>query len=404
MATNYYYFVSLISIFQTHKPKLPLMQATKTEGQATGIRGGAAAQPTQRLRDRKVKDLITDKKRLVEVPYTASLADTMNALLANRVVAVPVAAPPGHWIGAGGSMILESDKQTGAARKHYIGMLTMLDVLAHIAGNQADPAEDDGGDLDRKMQVPVSSIIGHCLESLSLWTLNSNTGIIDCMEVFSKGIHRALVPVDGHTENIAGVELVESASSYRMVTQMDLLKFLKLHENELKGILGRPIREFGAVSEYVFGVSDRTKVIHAIRCMNGASLSAVPIIESTDDIEENHGELINGKERRLVGTFSATDLRGCPMPLLKSCLQMNVMDFINRLSDIPLHEASGLRNSTKELITCGPGSLLGEAVDKVVRNHVHRVWVVDELGLLAGLISLTDIIRATRAWMISEPA
>lgn len=127
---------------------------------------------TQKLREKKVSDVLTaDKRRLVEVPYTATLAHTMNALVANRVVAVPVAAPPGHWIGAGGSMILESDKQTGAVRKHYIGMVTMLDILAHIAGDDVG----GGGDVEERMGVPVSSIIGYCLESLSLWTLNPNT-------------------------------------------------------------------------------------------------------------------------------------------------------------------------------------------------------------------------------------
>lgn len=150
------------------------MQAPKPDEEATAVHGGATSPQPQRLRDKRVSDLITNKKRLVEVPYTASLADTINALMANRVVAAPVAAPPGHWIGAGGSMIMESDKQTGAARKHYIGMVTMLDVLAHIAGNGGEPAEG-GGDLDRRMQVQVSSVIGHCLESLSLWTINSHT-------------------------------------------------------------------------------------------------------------------------------------------------------------------------------------------------------------------------------------
>ncbi|PIN22039.1 5'-AMP-activated protein kinase, gamma subunit [Handroanthus impetiginosus] len=345
--------------------------------QVTEIRSSTS----QRLRYKKVRDLMTDnKKRLVEVPYTASLSDTMNALMANRVLAVPVAAPPGHWIGAGGSMILESDKQTGVARKHHIGMVTMLDILAHIARNYADAAEGDGGDLERRLQVPVSGIIGQCRESLSLWTLNY------CMEMFSKGIHRTLVPLDSHMENISGVKLVESASSYRMVTKMDLLK------------------ELGAVSDiYVIGVLDKTKVIDAIRCMNQASLNAVPIVESSQEMEKSHGQLLNGKDKKLVGTFSATDLRGCPISLLRSCLQQNVVDFINRLSEIPLHEASGLRNSTEELITCRPESLLGEVVEKVVNNHVHRVWIVDESGLLAGLISLTDIIRApTRVWMLSE--
>ncbi|KAL8464683.1 hypothetical protein ACS0TY_034260 [Phlomoides rotata] len=363
------------------------MQATLADEQTTKI------QP-QGLADKKVSDLITHKRRLVEVPYTASLADTLNALMANRVWATPVAAPPGHWIGAGGSMIIESDKQTGAARKHYIGMVTMLDVLAHIGG-------DDGGDFDRRMQVPVSSIIGHCLESLSLWTLNSNTGLIDCMEVFSKGIHRALVPVDGQTDNVAGVELVELASSYHMVTQMDVVKYLKAHENEVRGILARPVGEVGAVSDVVFGVFDKTKVIDAIRCMNTASLNAVPIVQSNGGVMEDHGQLINGKDRKLVGTFSATDLRGCPLSLLRSCLQLGVVDFINKLSEIPLHDHSGFRNSTKELITCCAESRLGEVVDKVVNHHVHRAWVVDESGMLSGLISLTDIIRVIRVPMLA---
>lgn len=119
-------------------------------------------------------ELIQDKKRLIEVPYTASLADTVNVLIANRIGAVPVAAPPGHWIGAGGSMILESDKQTGAVRKHYIGMIAMLDVLAHIADDEAA----GGMDMEKKMHVQVSAIIGHCLESLSLWTISCNTRFV----------------------------------------------------------------------------------------------------------------------------------------------------------------------------------------------------------------------------------
>lgn len=135
---------------------------------------------SMKLKERKVKDLMVDKRRLVEVPYTASLADTMNTLVANRVVAVPVAAPPGQWIGAGGSMIVESDKQTGAVRKHYIGMATMLDIVANIAGDDhLSGGGDATKDLDQRMSIPVSSIIGHSFEGLSLWTLNPNTRLIN---------------------------------------------------------------------------------------------------------------------------------------------------------------------------------------------------------------------------------
>ena len=122
------------------------------------------------LKSTRVKEVTQNKRRLVEVPYTASIADTLNALLANNIMAVPVAAPPGKWIGAGGSMILESDKLTGSVRKQYIGMASMLDILIHIT------EYDAGTDVEANlMSVSVSAIIGHSLEGLSLWTINPDT-------------------------------------------------------------------------------------------------------------------------------------------------------------------------------------------------------------------------------------
>ncbi|KAI5337374.1 hypothetical protein L3X38_016645 [Prunus dulcis] len=375
-----------------------------------------ADQSTQRLRDKKLGDLMVNKRRLVEVPYTASLAHTMNTLVANKVLAVPVAAPPGQWIGAGGSMIMEADKHTGTVRKHYIGLATMLDLLAHIAGNEdqlMDEGVHDGFDLDQKMSVPVSSIIGHCLEGLSLWTLNPNTSpnfsILDCMEVFSKGIHRALVPVDSHLDNVSGVELVESASSYRMLTQMDVLRFVKEHGSsgsELDNIMSSTVSDLGAVTERVFTITDRTKVIDAIKCMRIALLNAVPIVRSSDtDNEEDHKQLVNGRGRQAIGTFSATDLRGCHFATLQTWLPMSALDYTETVLANPLlaafNNAAG-SPTTRELVACRADSSLGEVIDKVVSKHVHRLWVVDQQGLLKGLISLTDIIRVLRLAILSE--
>lgn len=113
------------------------------------------------------------------------------------------------------------------------------------------------------------------------------------MEVFSKGIHRALVPLDSHMDNVSGVELVESASTYRMLTQMDLLRFLRQHDSELKSITSKSIKELGAITESVFAISDRTKVIDAIKSMRIALLNAVPIVRASDILEEDHRQLIN---------------------------------------------------------------------------------------------------------------
>lgn len=113
------------------------------------------------------------------------------------------------------------------------------------------------------------------------------------MELFSKGIHRALVPMDAQMENIQGVELVESASSYRMLTQMDLLKFLKEHSPELEEILSSNLKEIGGFNENVYAINERTKVIEAIKCLRTAALNAVPIVRSSNDIAEDHRNLIN---------------------------------------------------------------------------------------------------------------
>ncbi|XWS20438.1 hypothetical protein CRYUN_Cryun31cG0101300 [Craigia yunnanensis] len=221
------------------------------------------------------------------------------------------------------------------------------------------------------------------------------------MELFNKGIHRALVPMDSQMENIQGVELVESASSYKMLTQMDLLIFLKDHASELEGILSSSIKEIGAINENVYAINDHTKVIEAIKCLRTASLNAVPIVQSSDDIEEDHKHLINGKGRKLIGTFSATDLRGCHFSALQTWLPLRAQEFTELASTSPLFAArEGF--SPKELVICQPDSPLSEVIDKVVSKHVHRVWVVDQQGLLVGLVSLTDIVGVLRVSMLSK--
>ncbi|WZY97856.1 SNF1-related protein kinase regulatory subunit gamma-like PV42a [Brassica rapa] len=341
-----------------------------------------------RLINITAKDLTAGNRRLVEVPYTATLSHAMNTLVANSISSLPVAAPPGHWIGAGGSMIMESDKQTGAVRKHYIGILTMLDILAHIAGgehNLSDPT-----DLDRKMGSQVSSIIGHCLEGLSLWTLNPSTTLLECMEVFSKGIHRALVPVESSIESsntISGVELVESSSAYRMLTQMDLLRFLRDHHfDDLKDVLSRSISDLRAVNESVYAVTASTSVSSAIKSMKAALLNAVPIVHAPDVAEEDHLQLINGRHRKVIGTFSATDIKACRLPELQAWLPLSALEFTEKVTV-----------NERETVSCTEEATMEEAVEKVVTRGVHRVWVVNHQGMLKGVVSLTDIIRSIRA-------
>jgi len=120
--------------------------------------------------------------------------------------------------------------------------------------------------------------------------------ILDCMEVFCKGIHRAMVPLDSHMENISGVELMESASCYRMLTQMDVIKFVKA-THDFHDILCRMVRDAGAITDTVFAVSQQMRAIDAIKCIKTMSLQAVPIVEAPEVPQEALPQLINVRDQ-----------------------------------------------------------------------------------------------------------
>lgn len=84
---------------------------------------------------------------------------------------------------------------------------------------------------------------------------------------------------------------------------------------------------------------------------------------------------------------------------------MSALDYTETVLANPLlaafNNAAG-SPTTRELVACRADSSLGEVIDKVVSKHVHRLWVVDQQGLLKGLISLTDIIRVLRLAILSE--
>lgn len=104
-----------------------------------------------------------------------------------------------------------------------------------------------------------------------------------------------------------------------------------------------------------------------------------------------------------MGTFSATDIRGCLLSTLKTWLSVSALEFTETIAANPLLSSNpNAGESVRELVACGVDSTLAEVVDKVVTKHVHRIWVVDQQGLLMGLISLTDVIRVIRHAVMSE--
>ncbi|GJP31442.1 hypothetical protein CLOM_g12270 [Closterium sp. NIES-68] len=265
----------------------------------------------------------------------------------------------------------------GKARRQYIGMVSVLDVLMHFA--QSTSRDDPSWALD----VPISMLIGHCLEGLSCWTLPFHLSVLDSLEPMSKGVHRVLLPLPSadrppsgpivpittssatHGGFSRGLLTTGSAPAYTILNQVDLIKFMLAeaqaetggqhhhhhhkatsssssssagqHEGagakSLAELLQLSVKEAGAVHGTVFAVPASMKVLDAIRCMQQASVAAVAVLEPTADDKLDDPMLVFGQGRCLVGTLSASDLRACSeLAALTALPRLTVGDFLATLS------------------------------------------------------------------------
>eukprot|EP00897_Mesotaenium_endlicherianum_P009078 jgi/Mesen1/8199/ME000442S07479 len=391
-------------------------------------RGSMAQDQPNILQQHTIRELLQGKGRLIQIPHSATVRDALQAMLTHNVLALPVAAPPGQWLGAGGSVILESDPKTGQARKQYIGLVSVLDVLMHLA-------EPEGAsNTEWALEMPVSRIIGHSLEGLSLWTLQPATTLYDAMEPLCKGVHRVLVPLEVCSSadpaagapgpgppHVSGVELVETAPAYKMLTQSDVMRFLLARRAdlgaELAAVLAQGAAAAGAVHAAVLAVPASMRVIHAVRCMQQASVTAVAVVEPAPDIDQEL-MLAMGVGRRVIATFSASDLRGCNADVLRSLPKLTVAEFLSRLSLASecgfgtvfgaaggTHQTAAVeaappegRASLKAPVTCSARTPLGEVMELAAAHKVHRVWVTEEgSDVLEGVVTLSDIVKAVRS-------
>jgi len=107
-------------------------------------------------------------------------------------------------------------------------------------------------------------------------------------------------------------------------------------------------------------------VLHALKIMATSRVSAMPIIDD---------------QGKLLGNFSISDLRG-----------LGSTDFGELLSSV----SSFLRKfNVKSLypLSCKTSDTLEFVIMKLVATRVHRLWVVDDAGILRGVLSLTDVMK-----------
>jgi CBS domain-containing protein len=269
----------------------------------------------------KVGDIVAGKPCLLSVDSRATLGSVLDVMATSHATTVGVYGEAGHWLG---------DQQLVVGSKQYIGMVSILDVVAFLAS---------GGSVEARLQSPVSEVIGATAETQSVWVEPLSRPLFFAMEQFCRGTHHAFAVDDRHVEEP------------RMLAQSDIVNFLLQHEDALPHAASTFAAPIGSLaSEVSVFVSPDTPLKSAFQLM--LLHHAVPVMSGG----------------RIVATLSASDLRGHLSTMVAFVAPMTVMDYIlyRNGDDVPAPFA--LPRSTP----------LGVACREMLSRGMHRCWLQPE--------------------------
>lgn len=153
-------------------------------------------------------------------------------------------------------------------------------------------------------------------------------------------------------------------------------------DDTAKSVYGKRVKE--AMVTDVVSVSPTDTLNEALTMMVENRVSALPVTDRRD---------------RCLGVISATDLLG---------LTKDLGDELNTLSHIgglarnllveKLSESDLLTQPVQDLMTeqvvnIGPEDTLAHAASLMVRNHIHRLAVVDQSNHVLGVLSTMDLLQ-----------
>ncbi|KAJ3087224.1 hypothetical protein HK102_011558 [Quaeritorhiza haematococci] len=358
-------------------------------------------------------------RELVEISADSSVGEAVDLMRKYNILALAVFGQKGRWIGAG----LSTDAFT--KDKQYIGLISILDIVIYLTNVSIQNDEHEvpfrGGNPVRYQSldsIRVIEVVGESDESQSLWLAKPNETLLDALEPMGKGVHRFLVPImaeggpeaeqgtvtEGGIRNL-GVDdgfggLI--AKRYEMCTQTDVIRFLLQHldeDEELSRFVDGGLEELGLVNPdkmMIITVDLTAPLLPALKSMSEHNLNAVAVVNTR----------LSGV---LVGTLSMSDLRAINkrvdiFQLIKDMNSLTVSEFLrkvkgeNAISQIGAGQVACYLDDDRDggirFEDEGPRkSTLRHVMELSLKNHVHRVWVINRGKIPEAVVSMSDMIR-----------
>lgn len=229
-----------------------------------------------------------------------------------------------------------------------VGFLDMVDVAAYTC-DFAKEQKEGQVDLEHTRLSALKPGSKYNFMSLDM------NPVYSVMEVFAQGgQHRcALFDADGQIRNV--------------VSQSDVCRYLwKLFQTKEPGsALENASRTIVVGSKGVDSVKDTDTVFTTLELLASKKHQSVAIVDTSG---------------KLVGNFSVTDMRALDT-MDKKQFEANVLDFLKATSPRSLSPCAVKEQQT-----------IYAALETVVREKIHGIWIVDGDGKPTSRVSLSDII------------
>jgi 5'-AMP-activated protein kinase, regulatory gamma subunit len=325
---------------------------------------------------------VTAERKLLSVSERSSVTDVMKLLSEHKISAVlvradDVGAKPRDLEQLATQLVVPPDTS-------FLGFVDTLDVMFFLAEQYASNKRRHDhvfvpSELQQAFASPVSVFVNES-DRDPFYAVPASTSLERaCVSLFKFGVHRLPLIVDN--------------AVCATVSQSDVVKFISTHLNELEPLASRSMLDLGlahSAHEHAHEVKPRRAGASDNEDDTPAHPTVVSVLDNVSVIdalqtmirEQVTGIAITNISGKLVGSFSASDLKGMTANKLFE-LETKLVDMLE------------YHNRTRDPVVCTMNDSLRTVLGRIVAARVHRIFVVDAVTQrLTGVITLTDLIGA----------
>jgi CBS domain-containing protein len=373
--------------------------------------------PTEKLnscfQDLPVSSFPTPPSLVIEIPSDASLAETVEILSKHNILSAPVrdvdAPDDASWMDryigivefAGVSMWLLNQLHDSANGK---ADSTLVRMSSFTYKKQASGVAENGHTsvTSQNTDNGSTSVTGSFFENLTSSEFYKNTKVKDISGSFrwapflalqtsdslltmllllSKYRVKSLPVVDFDDGKLANI--ITQSAVVHMLAECAGLDWFENWGTKTLDELGLP----NTKPFYLLKVKEDEPVLKAFLLMRQKGIGGLPVVDASG--------------KHAVGNISIRDIQYLltAPEIYKDYRTITVSDFLSAVrtyltkqeTDSPLLHG---------VITCKRGDTMKEVILKLDSKKIHRIYVIDENGLLEGVITLRDIISK----LVHEPS